>query len=99
MPPGWDNKGGGNYIKVRHSNRFETSYLHLSAMYYRAGEPVKAGYIIGKSGNSGNSTGPHLHFAVKEFGVFVNPTQFLNDLIKVNNLISIQNEQQQFTNR
>lgn len=96
---GWDNKGGGNYIKVRHSNRFETSYLHLSAMYYRAGEPVKAGYIIGKSGNSGNSTGPHLHFAVKEFGVFVNPTQFLNDLIKVNNLISIQNEQQQFTNR
>lgn len=96
---GWDNNGGGNYIKIHHSNRFETSYLHLSAIYYRVGEPVKAGYIIGKSGNSGNSTGPHLHFAVKEFGVFINPTQFLNDLIKVNNLISIQYEQQQFTNR
>lgn len=95
---GWDYNGGGNYIKIRHSNRFETSYLHLSAVYYRVGEPVKAGYIIGKSGNSGNSTGSHLHFAVKEFGNFINPTQFLNDLIKVNNLISIQYEQQ-FTNR
>lgn len=85
---GWDKNGGGNYIKVRHSNRFETSYLHLSQIYYRTGEVVKAGYIIGKSGNSGNSTGPHLHFAVKEYGKFINPTQFLNDIIKVNNLIS-----------
>ena len=85
---GWDKNGGGNYIKVRHSNRFETSYLHLSQIYYRTGEVVKAGYIIGKSGNSGNSTGPHLHFAVKEYGKFINPTQFLNDIIKANNLIS-----------
>jgi len=79
---GWDKNGGGNYIKVRHSNRFETSYLHLSQIYYRTGEVVKAGYIIGKSGNSGNSTGPHLHFAVKEYGKFINPTQFLNALRK-----------------
>lgn len=85
---GWDNKGGGNYIKVRHSDRFETSYLHLSEMYYRAGDSVKAGYIIGKSGNSGNSTGPHLHFAVKEFGQFINPVKFLNDLVFANNLMS-----------
>lgn len=96
---GWDDKGGGNYIKIRHSDKYETSYLHLSAIYYRVGESVRAGYIIGKSGNSGTSTGPHLHFAVKEFGKFVNPIRFLNDLIKVNNLISIQYEQQQFTNR
>lgn len=89
---GWDNGGGGNYIKVRHSNRFETAYLHLSQIYYKVGEIVKAGYIIGKSGNSGNSTGPHLHFSVKEYGQFINPTEFLNDVIKVNNLISIYNE-------
>ena len=85
---GWDNKGGGNYIKIKHFNRFETAYLHLSEMYYRVGEFVKAGFIIAKSGNSGNSTGPHLHFSVKEFGQSINPTHFLNDLIKVNQLIA-----------
>ena len=85
---GWDNNGGGNYIKVKHFNRFETAYLHLSEIYYRVGEFVKAGFIIAKSGNSGNSTGPHLHFSVKEFGQNINPTHFLNDLIKVNQLIA-----------
>lgn len=85
---GWDNNGGGNYIKVNHFNRFETAYLHLSEIYYRVGEFVKAGVIIAKSGNSGNSTGPHLHFSVKEFGQNINPTHFLNDLIKVNQLIA-----------
>jgi len=85
---GWDNNGGGNYIKVNHFNRFETAYLHLSEIYYRVGEFVKAGFIIAKSGNSGNSTGPHLHFSVKEFGQSINPSHFLNDLIKVNQLIA-----------
>ena len=81
---GYDHKGGGNYIKIKHFNRFETAYLHLSEMYYSVGERVKAGFIIAKSGNSGNSTGPHLHFSVKEFGKSINPSHFLNDLIKVN---------------
>ena len=85
---GYDNNGGGNYIKIKHFNRFETAYLHLSEIYYRVGEFVKAGFIIAKSGNSGNSTGPHLHFSVKEFGQSINPTHFLNDLIKVNQLIA-----------
>lgn len=85
---GWDNKGGGNYIKINHFGRFETAYLHLSEIYYHAAENVKAGFIIAKSGNTGNSTGPHLHFSVKEFGTNINPTHFLNDLIKVNHLIA-----------
>jgi len=85
---GWDCGGGGNFIKIKHFNRFETSYLHLSEIYYKVGEKVKSGFIIGKSGNSGNSTGPHLHFSVKEFGQSINPSHFLNDLIKVNNLIA-----------
>lgn len=85
---GWDQQGGGNYIKIKHFNRFETAYLHLSEMYYKAGELVKAGFIIGKSGNSGNSTGPHLHFSVKEFGQSINPYHFLRDLIKANHLIA-----------
>ena len=85
---GWDSKGGGNYIKIKHSNSFVTSYLHLSQIYYKAGEFVKAGFIIAKSGNSGNSTGPHLHFSVAENGNYINPIRFLNDLIKANNLIA-----------
>lgn len=85
---GWDSKGGGNYIKINHFGRFETAYLHLSEIYYKVGERVKAGFIIAKSGNTGNSTGPHLHFSVREFGKLINPTHFLNDLIKVNNLIA-----------
>jgi murein DD-endopeptidase MepM/ murein hydrolase activator NlpD len=89
---GWDPEGGGHYIKVKHFNRFETSYLHLSEIYYRTGELVKSGFIIAKSGNSGNSTAPHLHFSVKEFGQSINPIHFLNDLIKVNNLIALYNE-------
>ena len=85
---GWDPKGGGNYIKVKHSNSFVTAYLHLEEIYYQVGEFVKAGFIIAKSGNSGNSTGPHLHFSVIENGKFINPIHFLNDLIKANNLIA-----------
>jgi murein DD-endopeptidase MepM/ murein hydrolase activator NlpD len=81
---GWDPKGGGNYIKVKHYNRFETSYLHLSEIYYRTGDQVKAGFIIAKSGNSGNSTGAHLHFAVRENGKHINPIRFLNDLTEAN---------------
>lgn len=85
---GWDSKGGGNFIKVKHYGRFETAYLHLSEIYYRAGELVKAGYIIAKSGNSGNSTGAHLHFSVRENGKYINPGHFLNDLIKADQLLA-----------
>lgn len=85
---GWDSKGGGNFIKINHYNRFETSYLHLSEIYYQVGEKVKAGFIIAKSGNTGNSTGPHLHFGVKEFGQNINPIHFLNDLNKAKQLIT-----------
>lgn len=85
---GWDPKGGGNYIKVKHYNRFETSYLHLSEIYYRIGDQVKAGFIIAKSGNSGNSTGAHLHFAVRENGKNINPIRFLNDLTEANHRLA-----------
>ncbi len=83
-----NSRGGGNYIKIRHSHSFVTSYLHLSEIYYEAGEYVKAGFIVARSGNSGNSTGPHLHFAVQENGKYINPIRFLNDLINADNLIA-----------
>lgn len=80
---GWDAKGGGIYIKVKHQN-FETTYCHLSEVYYNVGEAVKAGYAIGKSGNTGLSTAPHLHFSVKQYNQYINPVAFLNDLITLN---------------
>ena len=96
---GFDENGGGNYIKILHSNRFETSYLHLSEIYYQKGEFVKAGFIIAKSGNSGNSTAPHLHFAVKEFGKFINPISFLNNLNQANQFIQNNYGYNTFANR
>ncbi|QIY83750.1 M23 family metallopeptidase [Chryseobacterium sp. NEB161] len=96
---GWDSKGGGNYIKIKHFDRFETAYLHLSQLYYRTGEKVRAGFIIGKSGNTGNSTGPHLHFAVKKYGRSINPAHFLNDLINANQLIATYYANRTFTDR
>ena len=95
---GYDKKGGGIYIKVRHSPSYETSYLHLSKVYYAPGDKVKAGDIIAKSGNTGNSTGPHLHFAVKENGKFINPINFLKELVKIKKIINYYG-QQQLTNR
>jgi len=66
---------GGNTVCVRHRNGFETCYLHLSGY----GQGVKTGarvaqkQVIGYSGSTGLTTGPHLHFAMKRNGSFVNP--------------------------
>jgi len=85
---GWDLRGGGQYIKVKHYNRFETAHLHLSEIYYKVDEFVKAGFVIARSGNTGNSTGAHLHFSVRENGKYIDPIRFLNDLVNAHHLIS-----------
>jgi len=77
----------GNYVVVLHSESFETVYAHLAAVYADIGQKVSAGQVIGLSGNTGKSTAPHLHFAVKENGRYVDPIKFLNDLIETNNAI------------
>ncbi|HET9158032.1 MAG TPA: M23 family metallopeptidase, partial [Myxococcaceae bacterium] len=66
---------GGNSVCVRHRNGFETCYLHLSsyATGVRSGARVAQKQVIGYSGNTGRTTGPHLHFAMKRNGTFVNP--------------------------
>ena len=65
----------GNYIKLRHGNGYETAYAHLSlfAPGVRAGVRVRQGQIIGYVGQTGRSTGPHLHYEVLRGGVQVNP--------------------------
>ncbi|MBL9039744.1 MAG: M23 family metallopeptidase [Archangium sp.] len=69
---GWDN-GGGNMVCVRHVLSLETCYLHLSKISVKNGERVAQKTVIGESGSTGLSTGPHLHFALKRGGRFVNP--------------------------
>jgi murein DD-endopeptidase MepM/ murein hydrolase activator NlpD len=72
---GW---GGayGNRIEVDHGNGYITTYSHLSKIVIKDGK-VTAGQEIGKSGSSGNTTGPHLHFEVTKDGDFMNPSTWL----------------------
>ncbi len=72
-------KGGyGNCVIVSHGNGLATLYGHLSQLLVRANDRVKVGQIIAKSGNSGRSTGPHLHYEVHKNNQPVNPKLFLN---------------------
>lgn len=66
---------GGNTIKIAHSKRYSTAYLHLAhfAPAVRKGARVRRGQIIGSVGSSGLSTGPHLHFSLFDNGTYVNP--------------------------
>ncbi|MFW6389087.1 MAG: M23 family metallopeptidase, partial [Marinilabiliaceae bacterium] len=63
---GWDSKGGGNYVKIRHNSVYRTVYMHLSgfAKGLRKGMKVKQGDLIGYVGQTGLATGPHLDFRV-----------------------------------
>jgi murein DD-endopeptidase MepM/ murein hydrolase activator NlpD len=71
---GWSG-GGGNMVRLRHANGFETYYLHLSSFGkgIRAGTRVDQGALIGRVGATGTATGPHLDYRLKKNGVFVNP--------------------------
>ena len=67
----------GNMIEVDHGGDIVTRYAHASVMHVKAGEVVKRGQKIAEVGNTGRSTGPHLHFEVRFKGVAQNPARFL----------------------
>jgi len=71
------NASYGNYIILSHPDGSQTLYGHLSAFSVTRGQSVTLGKVIGKSGNSGYSTGPHLHFGLYRGGAAVNPLKSL----------------------
>ncbi len=72
---GWDGGGGGNRIRIKHAQGYESAYLHLSrfAPGIKAGKVVSQGDLIGYVGSTGMSTGPHLDFRIWQNGKPVNP--------------------------
>lgn len=72
-------KGGyGNCVIVSHGNGLDTLYGHLSQILVKANDVVKVNDVIAKSGNTGRSTGPHLHYEVHKNNTPVNPKLFIN---------------------
>jgi len=71
---GW-NGGCGRTVVLRHGNGYETVYCHLSRIAVSAGKPVAQKQIVGYVGATGLATGPHLHYAVKRGGRYLNPLQ------------------------
>jgi murein DD-endopeptidase MepM/ murein hydrolase activator NlpD len=71
------NHGEGNYVRIRHSARIETSYLHLSrfAKSIKPGKSVNQGEVIGYVGATGLATGPHLDYRVSDNGTWLNPLE------------------------
>lgn len=67
----------GLYAQITHANGVVTFYCHCSELLVRQGQTVKAGDAIAKSGESGNATGPHLHFEIKKDGVRLNPLYYV----------------------
>lgn len=72
---GWNNEGYGNLVIVQ-NGPYKTYYAHLSEIPVQIGDQVSAGSTVGLSGNTGNSTGPHLHYEVRYQNNHIDPTSF-----------------------
>lgn len=67
----------GNYVKISHKNGYTTSFAHMQAFLVRKGDKIKRGQLIGLVGNTGRSTGPHLHYEIALNGKRINPADFM----------------------
>ena len=76
------NKYRGNYVVVSHGSGNTTTYQHLSSRSVSVGTYVAQGQVVGITGTTGVSSGPHLHFEITENGKIINPLKYLTDYIK-----------------
>ncbi len=79
---GWQS-GYGQVVIVNHGGGYATRYAHASKLLVRAGQMVQKGQTIAKVGNTGRSTGPHLHFEVLANGVARNPVNYINQTLAI----------------
>jgi len=74
---GWNDQGYGRFVIIDHRIDYVTLYAHLDRILVSEGDVVGQGQVIGTVGSTGNSTGPHLHFEIRDFGRLVNPLELL----------------------
>lgn len=80
--------GYGNMVEIDHGNGITTRYAHLSAILVNVGDKIVTGEAIARSGSTGRSTGPHLHYEVRLNGEAVDPMRFLTAGIKLSHYIN-----------
>ena len=74
----FERAGYGNYVIIRHANGLETVYGHMSRHLCKPNQIVRAGDVIGLGGNTGRSTGSHLHFETRFLGQFIDPERLFD---------------------
>ena len=74
-------KSYGNYLRILHADGDETLYAHMQYLFVKAGECVTAGQILGTVGETGNATGPHLHFEILHRGLRYDPAEALQNAL------------------
>jgi len=74
---GWNDQGYGRFAIIDHRIDYVTLYAHLDRILVQEGDVVGQGEVIGTVGSTGNSTGPHLHFEIRDFGRLINPLELL----------------------
>ncbi|MCO5260980.1 MAG: M23 family metallopeptidase [Crocinitomicaceae bacterium] len=72
----YSNTQGGNQLIIDHTQGFRTGYAHLSKSVVSIGQKIRKGQVIAYSGNTGHSTGPHLHLTLRKNGELVNPEDY-----------------------
>lgn len=73
----WVDDTCGRGVRIKHGDGYETVYCHLDRAMVDIGDRVSAGYQIAVSGNTGRSTGPHLHYAIKKDGTYIDPVPLM----------------------
>ena len=76
---GWNSMGFGNFIVIDHGYGLRSTYGHLCQINVSQGLSVKRGDLLGLSGNTGTSSGPHLHYQIDQYGQHKNPINFFNN--------------------